>query len=559
MLRDDLRHVLGLPRNRVRVVKPHVGGAFGHKEGLHPHEALAALGAMRTGRPVRFVLSRQEEFSATWSRNIQVRDAQVALRSDGTILAWRERIVQDCGAYASISPSVLSLSEWVTVGPYRTPALDIEGLVVYTNKPPAGAFRGFGNPQATFTRELMLDICARRLGLAPEELRRRNLIEAPAETANGLRLDTLPIRECTELVERAVDLPALRAERRPFRGVGVANMIEWGGGCRWHTAFDADMSSVTIDVDADGSVTVRTDAADSGQGHTTLFTQICCDLLGVSPDAVRVVLADTDATPWGLGTFGSRTAVIQGSAAARACDEVRERMSRVAAHMMEAAPGDLEFRRGRISVKGTDRGVGFADVAAVMHYDRASLPPGMEPTALVATASFDGASEVPDADGHGNFSGNYTCSSTIAVVDVDPETGRVTIVDWASAEDVGRALNPDIVTTQIQGGIAQGIGYALGEELILDEAGTVMNASMVDYQVPTCPTIPLIEEKLFHVESRDPAHPLGQKGIGESGITPPAAAIACAVYDAIGVPITSLPITPEKVLAAIASRATAGA
>ena len=160
----------------------------------------------------------------------------------------------------------------------------------------------------------------------------------------------------------------------------------------------------------------------------------------------------------------------------------------------------------------------FEDVAGVMHYDRASLPPGQEPSAIVATASYDSPSEVPDADGRGSFAANYTCSSTIAVVDVDPETGQVTIVDWTSAEDVGRALNPDIVTTQIQGGLAQGIGFALGEELVLDERGGVLNGSMTEYQVPTCPGIPLIEDKLFHVESRDPTHPLGQKGIGESGI-----------------------------------------
>jgi carbon-monoxide dehydrogenase large subunit len=331
-------------------------------------------------------------------------------------------------------------------------------------------------------------------------------------------------------------------------------MLEWGGGCRWHLDYDADTSSVTVEVEPDGSVTVRSDAADSGQGHSTLFTQIACDQLGVAPDRVRVVLADTDATPWGLGTFGSRTAVVQGSAAYRACGEIRERMAEVAGHGLEAAAGDLEFRGGLIRVRGTDRGLTFDDVAGRHHYDRASLPPGMEPGALVATASYDTPSEVPGLDGRGNFAANYTCSSTIAVVDVDVDTGRVSVVDWASAEDVGRALNPELVTTQIQGGIAQGIGYALGETLLFDEAGTVMNASMVDYQVPTAPMIPMIEEHLFHVESHDPAHPMQHKGIGESGITPPAAAIACAVFDAIGAPITSLPITPERVLAAIRSR-----
>ena len=313
---------------------------------------------MRLGVPVGrhgSVLTRHEEFTATWSRNIQVRDAELAVRSDGTILGWRERIVQDCGAYASISPSVLSLSEWVTIGPYRTPAVDIDGVVVYTNKPPSGAFRGFGNPQATFARESLLEIAARRLGLDPADFRRRNLIrpqDLPGRTVTGLRLETLPIMECADLTERAVDYPRLRAEKPPLRGIGVVHMLEWGGGCRWHGDYDSDESSVTIAVEPDGSVTLRTDAADSGQGHATLFTQIVGEYLGVPGDRVRVVLADTDATPWGLGTFGSRTAVIAGSAAVRAAAEVRDRMARVAAHMLEAAANRSRVHRRRHPRRG---------------------------------------------------------------------------------------------------------------------------------------------------------------------------------------------------------------
>jgi aerobic carbon-monoxide dehydrogenase large subunit len=553
-LRDDLADTVGLPRNRVRVIKPYVGGAFGHKEGLHTHEALAAIGSMRTNRPVRFLLTRQEEFSATVSRNPQIRDVEVALKRDGTILGWRERIIQDAGAYATVSPSVLALSEFVTIGPYRTPAIEIEGRLVYTNKPPSSAFRGFGNPQATFARELMLDIAARELQLEPAELRRRNLIEPgdlPHTTVNGLEFRTLPIVECTDRARAAIDYDRLRAAKRPFRGVGLVNMIEWGGGCRWHSSFDVDVASVTLTMAPDGSVTVATDAADSGQGHVTLFTQIASEILGVEPGNVDVILADTDATPWGLGTFGSRTAVAHGSALHRACMTLRERLFTVAAHRLEADPRDLVVGDGRIEVIGTDRGIDIAAVAATIHYNRSELPDGMEPAALVVTESFDEPNQVPDADGRGNFSANYSCSTSIAVVDVDPLTGLVKVIDYACAEDVGRALNPEIVTTQVQGGIAQGIGFALGEEMLFDEGGTMLNASMVDYQVPTSTTIPMIEDKLIHVESRDPTHPLQHKGVGESGITPPAAAIACAVLDAIGVPITTLPITPEKVLDAL--------
>jgi CO/xanthine dehydrogenase Mo-binding subunit len=564
VVRNVAAHVFGLPQSKVRVIKPFVGGAFGHKEGLHSHEAMAMLGARRLGRPVRFVLTRTEEFSATVSRNPQVRDVRIALRDDGTVLGWRERIVQDVGAYSGLGPSVLALSEWVTVGPYRTPAFDIDGVCVYTNKPPASAFRGFGNPQATFARELMFDIAARALDIDPLEFRRRNVIrerDLPTRTANGLKLETLPIEQAMSVAAEAIDLPRLRAEPKPFRGVGIANMIEWGGGCRWLEDWDSDLGSVTVTLHADGSAVVASDAADSGQGHATLFMQITADLLGVDPARVSVVRGDTERAPFGLGTFGSRTSVIQASALHRACTELRDRVVEVAAHQLEAHPDDLVIRQGRILIEGTSRGLDLAEVTARIHDDRNSLPAGMETSVLVATASYDSPCEVPDAHGYGNFAANYSCSATFAVVEVDPDTGKVTVLDWSSAEDAGRALHPDMLKGQVQGGIAQGIGYALGEDLLFDQSGTMLNPSMVDYQVPTAPEIPLIEAKLHTLESHDPAHPLHNKGIGESGVTPAAAAIANAVYDAIGVPVTSLPLTPEKVLAALdrARAARAGA
>src|SRR6266704_1609828 len=470
VVRNVAAHVFGLPQSKVRVCKPFVGGAFGHKAGLHTHEAMALLRARRLGRPVRFVLTRTEEFTATVSRNPQIRDVEIALRGDGTVLGWRERIVQDVGAYSGLGPSVLALSEWVTVGPYRTPALDIEGVCVYTNKPPASAFRGFGNPQATFAREVMFDIAARALGMDPFELRRRNVIrqrDLPTRTANGLKLDTLPIEEAMTVAAEAIDLDGLRARLGPFQGIGSA------------------------------------------------------------------------------------TSVVQASALHRACGELRERLLRVAANALEADAEDLAVEPGRIVVRGTGRGIELATVAAMVHEDRKSLPPGMEAAALVATASYDTPSEVPDANGYGNFAANYTCSATIAVVEGDPATGKIRVLDWSSAEDAGRTLHPDLLKGQIQGGIAQGIGYALGEDLLFDSSGTMLNPSMVDYQVPTVPEVPLIEGKLRTLSSDDPAHPLRNKGIGESGVTPAAAAIANAVHDAIGVPITSLPLTPEKVLDAI--------
>ena len=546
-------YALGLPQSAVRVVKPFVGGAFGHKEGLHTHEAMAALASMRLGRPVRFVLSWQEEFGATVSRNPQVRDVELAVRSDGEVLAWREQIVQDVGAYSGLGPSVLALSEWVTVGPYRTPALEIHGTYVYTTKPPSSAFRGFGNPQATFTRELMFDIAARELGMDPLAFRKRNLIRArdlPFVTANGLRMTTLGIEEAVATVERLLDLPALRERMGPYEGVSLVTMIEWGGSCRWYEGWDSDTGSVTLTMNADASLTIATDAADSGQGHATVFKQMAHDVLGVPLERMRLISGDTASAPWGLGTYGSRSTFVQGRALLDAAAQMRDRLLEVAAYQLEADVADLEVRLDAVGVRGTGRQVNIASLAAAVHGDRSSLPTGTLPSALVVTATYDTPTEVPDANGFGHFSTVYTCSATGAHVRVDPATGVVTVLGWASAEDVGRVLHPKLLEGQIHGGTAQGIGYALGEELMFDESGVLLNGSMVDYQVPTAPTLPSFENTVA-IETHDPAHPLGHKGIGESGVTPAAAAIACAVLDAIGHPVTELPLTPERVLAAL--------
>jgi aerobic carbon-monoxide dehydrogenase large subunit len=553
VLQQVISYVFGLPQADVRVIKPFVGGAFGHKEGLHTHEALAIIASRRLNRPVRIVLTRHEEFAATVSRNPQTRDVEIALSRDGRVLGWRERIIQDVGAYSGLGPSVLALSEWVTAGPYKTPALDIEGTCVYTNRPPSSAFRGFGNPQATFTRELMFDIAARELGLGPVDFRRRNLIaeaDLPYTNANGLHMTTLSIGRALDAVCASLDLPGLRTRMGPLEGVGVVTMIEWGGGCRWYDQWDSDLGSVTLTMNADGSLVIAADAADSGQGHSTVFKQMAHDVLGVPMARIRFLSGDTAASPFGLGTYGSRSTFIHGMALHRAADELRARLFEVAAHHLEADLADLEIREDGIGVRGTGFSVDLPTLAGIIHGDRSGLPAGITPAALVATASFDTPTVVPDRSGFGNFSTVYTCSATAAHVRVDGDTGKVEVLDWASAEDVGRVLHPKLMEGQIHGGTAQGIGYALGETLLFDESGTLVNGSMVDYQVPTAPSLPSLD-KVVAIESHDKAHPLGHKGIGESGVTPAAAAIACAVFDAIGRPVATLPLTPERVLAAL--------
>ena len=520
VLRGVLAHVFDLPQSQVRVIKPFVGGAFGHKTGLKPHEALAVVATRRLGRPVRIILTRREEFMSTVTRTPHIRDVEIALRRDGTVLGWREKIIQEAGAYAGLGPSILSLSEWVTVGPYRTPALDIRGVCVYTNKPPASAYRGFGNPQATFARELMFDISARELQLDPVEFRRRNIFQPadlPATTANGLKLTTLPIAAAMDQTLEAIGYEQRSRTKKPYQGIGVANMIEWGGGCRWLGSFDTDMSSVMVTMNADGSLVIGSDAADSGQGHVTLFTQIAADVLGVDPRKVRVLLADTATSPYGLGTYASRTGVVHGSALQRACTELRARLLDVAGHLLEVDARDLEISDGVITVRGTAKSVELSDVAGRIHADRGSLRAGSETSALAVTASYDAPCEVPDERGYGNFAANYTCSSTAAFIEVDPVSGKITVLDWASAEDVGRIMHPAMLEGQVRGGIAQGIGYALGEDQLFDEAGNMINASMVDYQVPTSPMVPCLKRSSRSRASTRPI-PWAIRASGRAGL-----------------------------------------
>lgn len=556
IIRTALAAALNLPESKVQVKSPFVGGAFGHKVDLFSHEICCAVLAMKTGRPVRIVLTRQEEFLATRSRHPQIREVEVGVKKNGEITAWKERVVQDSGAYSSFGPAVIKLSFAMTVGPYKTPNMWCDGYVVYTNKQPSGAYRGFGNPQATFAREQMLDIIARKLGLTPWEIRQVNIVrgqDLPYTSCNGLRFKTLAIEQCMEKAAEMVGLQEIIKNKKPYVGVGISNMIEWSS-CRWNPILDADTSGAIVKLEADGSVTILTDACDAGQGHSTILAQICSEELGVSLEKINVIAHDSDIAPHGLGTWGSRTAVVAGTAVKLASREVKEKILKVAAYWLEASVADLEVRNDRVYVRGVpERGVDIGEIAMACHYIRSKLPPDMPAGAIVATATFDTPTTLFDENGIAHFSINYCNSCHIAVVEVDPETGKVRILDYAIAEDVGRAINPAIVKGQLHGGFGQGVGYALYENMVYNEQGRLLNPSFTDYRIPTAMDLPLID-KVEEIETLDPEVPGGQKGIGESALTNVAAAIANAVHDAIGVPITELPITPEKILNAIRTK-----
>lgn len=545
--------VLGLPQSRVTVRSPFVGGSFGHKVELVSDQICCAVLSMKTGRPVRISLSRQEEFLATRSRHPQIIDLEVGVKKDGTITAWKEKVVQDSGAHASFGPLVLTTSLGMTVGPYKTQNIWCDGYVVYTNKQPSGAYRGFGNPQATFAREQMLDVIAKKLDISSWEIRQANIIrkqDLPCETSTGLKLKTLAIEECMDQTAKAINYAELKSGKGPFIGIGMSNMLEWSG----VRGLDADISSSIVRMEADGSVTLSTDVCDAGQGHSTMLSQVCANELGVSIDKIHVLSHDSDLTPLGLGTFGSRSAVIGGTAVKLAASEVKAKILKVAAHWLQVAIEDLAVQDNRVYVRETpEKGVAIPEIAGACHFARVALPPGMKAGALVGTATFDTPTSMVDENGKGHISINYNNACHMAVVKVDPETGHVEILDYAVAEDVGRAINPALIKGQILGGIAQGLGWAFYEDMIYDEKGQLLNPSFTNYLVPTMMDVPLID-KTYEIETLDPEVPDGQKGIGESAMTNTAAAIANAIHDAIGIAITDLPITPEKILKAIRSQ-----
>jgi carbon-monoxide dehydrogenase large subunit len=558
-LQASIAAAVGLPISQVRVIKPFVGGGFGHKIGMHPHEGMAAVLAMRTGRPVCIALSREEEYF-TASRNTSICDVELALKRDGTLLGWKERLVCDAGGHSNYGVAFLVLTTSLRPGPYNWKAIDMEAIGAYTNKCPNSAFRAFGNPQATYVRELMLSIAAKEIGMDPWELRYKNAIrneQLPMTTLNGLRLNTLAIRDCLEEAAEAIDYQSLQRDKPKWRGVGVASNLHWSS-CRWDSDLDCDSGATIVQMNMDGSVKVLTDAADSGQGHTTILSQITADELGIPVENIEVIMADTESTPFGLGTWGSRSAVIQGTSTKRAGILVRNQLFKVAGHMLEASVDDLTIGDGKIFVAGSpDRFVTVAEVAKAMHLSKSKLPPGMEAGNIVGSATYDTPTELPsdNPNGLGHIAVNYQASTHIAVVDVDPETGDIEIVDYVMSDDVGRLLNPAIVKGQLIGGLAHGLGFAWGEGELFGEDGSPLNFDFTGYPVPTSTEVPyLTNDKIRVVETYDTEVPDGQKGAGEVGLVNPAPTIAAAVADAIGVAITDMPLTPEKVLAAIRQR-----
>ncbi|GIW37963.1 MAG: aldehyde dehydrogenase [Meiothermus sp.] len=535
-LRSAVAEKLGLAENQVRVITPDVGGAFGAKINVYPEEILVAYLAKHLGKSVRWVEGRGESFSATIHGRAQVAELEMAFDAEGKILGLRGRVVADLGAYAlettlGNAPGTILMLQ----GPYEIPAVELEVLGVYTNATPTGAYRGAGRPEATYYLERLMDMGARELGLDPAEIRRRNFIQGPFpyKTRTGARYDSGAYAEVLQKLLEVSRYSELRAEQAQARsqgrllGLGLCSYVEI-------TGYGWDTGGVRIN--PDGSAVIFTGTSPHGQGTQNAFVQIVAERLGLSPDRISVVQGDTLAIPYGMGTAGSRTLSVGGSAVLKAADEVRAKVQRIAAHLLEAAPEDIDLLEQGWGVRGTDKSVTLEQIIATAFSPR-KLPPEME----------------PGLEGHASFAlkeANYPFGAHLAVVEVDPETGQISILRYIAVDDCGVVINPLLFEGQQHGGIAQGIGQALYEGIVFDSEGQNRTANYLEYALPKADQIPWMEP--HRQQTPSPTNPLGVKGVGEAGAIAATPAVVNAVLDALGMAHLDMPLTPEKVWKQIA-------
>jgi carbon-monoxide dehydrogenase large subunit len=537
---------LGLPEEQVRVIAPpDVGGGFGTKGMYYPEYVVVAALARQLDRPIKWIETRREHTLVACVERDQIHDVELAATREGRLLALRDDFLHDMGAYTISGLNLPQNAMIHSVGPYVIPSLDLRFRGVVTTTTPVGAYRGAGRPYGTAVIERALDALARELGTDPLELRRRNLVSADRHPyATGLSTagrgpvdyDSGNFPRCMELALEALDLPAARREQARLRaegrylGIGLVNYVE--------ATATVPYESAVVRVHENGGVTVVTGAAPQGQGHVTMFSRLVGNLLGIEPDTIEVLTGDSDLVAQGGGTYGSRTAAIGGSAALLAARAVREKATRIAAHLLEASPVDVVSEGGTFSVRGLpSRSFGWPEIAAAAHAGRApGESPGLEDTQLftVSQSSFANGT-------HG------------VVLEVDPDTGAVSILRWIVAHDCGHVLEPGIVEGQIHGGVVQGLPDALNLQLAYDESGQRLTATLMDYALATAADAPRTFE-IRHLESPTPLNPLGAKGAGEGGIMPVHPLIAQAIEDALapfGARIERVPVTRAEIHAMV--------
>ena len=552
--------VLQLPEHKLRVVAPDVGGGFGTKGSLYNEQALVLWLAAKVGRPVKWTAERGEIFLTDNQARDHLTKAELALDKDGKFLALRAATLANLGAYlGSFAPAIPT---WcygtLLAGNYATPAIYVEVKGVFTNTAPVDAYRGAGRPEACYVIERIVDRAAREMKIDPAELRRRNFIANdafPYATPVGLTYDSGDYFKTLEMALKASDYAgfaqrrAAAAKRGKLRGIGISTYIE---ACAMAPSVMAGQlgaragfyESAEVRTHPTGSITVFTGSHSHGQGHETTFAQLVAERLGVAIDQVEIVHGDTGKVPFGMGTYASRSLAVGGTALMKAVDKIVNKGKKIAAHLLEAAEADIEFKDGKFTVVGTDRAVPFAQVAFAAYvphnYPIETVEPGLDETAFYDPSNF-----------------TYPAGAYIAEVEIDRKTGQVQLVNFTGADDFGRIINPMIVEGQVHGALVQGIGQALYENTVYDpESGQLKTGSFMDYCMPRADNF--IPFKLETNATLCAHNPLGAKGCGEAGTIGAPPAIINAVIDALaplGVRTIEMPATPERVWRAIAEHA----
>ncbi|WP_431268993.1 xanthine dehydrogenase family protein molybdopterin-binding subunit [Dankookia sp. P2] len=543
--------VLHLPEHKLRVVAPDVGGGFGSKIFHYAEEAIVTWAAGKVCRPVKWTADRTESFLTDAHGRDHVTKARLALDPNGKFLALHVRTLANMGAYLSTFATSVPTYLYATLlsGVYTTPTVYAEVKAVFTNTVPVDAYRGAGRPEATFLLERLVDVAARETGIDRIEIRRRNFIPAdafPYQTPVALQYDSGDYKATLDMGLEAAgwaEFEQRRAEaksRGKLRGIGISTYVEACG-----IAPSAVVGSLgaraglyevgTIRVHPTGSVTVLTGTHSHGQGHETTLAQLVTDRLGVPLAQVDIVHGDTAKIPFGMGTYGSRSLAVGGSAMVKAMDKIVLKARKIAAHLMEASVEDVEFDRGTFRVAGTDKTKSWGEIALTAYvphnYPIEELEPGLDETAFYDPKNF-----------------TYPGGCHICEVEIEPETGQVSVVNFTAVDDVGRVINPMIVEGQVQGGVAQGIGQALLESAVYDESGQLLSASFMDYQMPRANDLPPVSVATHTTLCTH--NPLGVKGCGEVGAIGSPPAVINAVVDALqdyGVRHIEMPATPAKI------------
>jgi 4-hydroxybenzoyl-CoA reductase alpha subunit len=542
MARQRIARALGMRIADVRLIQPNVGGGFGGKSCDEPTAMICGFLAKKTGRPVRLINSREEEFQASRPRVATNIFLKMGFRKDGTIAFKDAKVVNDNGAYSGKAPATTGVTLTRVDTLYRFKNIRGEAFLVYTNKVPTGAYRGFGNPPMHFAVEQMMDMAAEAIGLDPTEIRLRNATQVGDVSIHRWRVNSCALSDSIKKAAEMINWKEERANKKPFQGLGMGCFIHVSG--KRHFG-NYDGSSAVVKVNEDGKLTIFSGEGEIGQGAFTVLSQIAAEELGVPLRDVEMNVGDTDTSTYCHGAYASRLTYIAGNAVRLAVADAKKQLFKMAGEMLEADPDDLSSKDAKIFVKGNpSKALTISEVARACLYREGGFP-------VIGRGAWDPPSELQTKETRdGNTSGAYSFGTQACKVEVDPETGKVKVLSFVAAHDSGRIINPMLAEGQIEGALQQGIGYALCEEMAFED-GKVMNPNFADYKILSADDMPE-KIKIGFVETcMEPTGPFGAKGLGEPGLVATSPAIANAISNAIGVRIKSLPMTPEKILNAI--------